>query len=134
MIDHENEIFGIIYRAVMDFRDDVYVTSEKANAPASFPAVYVEQTDSYNPRQYEQVSTYKETAAKVVTTVEVYSNKLSGKRQEAKSIFAVIDTAMRSNGFRRTMQNYLDLTDINNNAVNNAVIRLLARYERLYTE
>ena len=118
----------------MDFRDDVYVTSEKANAPASFPAVYVEQTDSYDPRQYEQVSTYKETAAKVVTTVEVYSNKLSGKRQEAKSIFAVIDTAMRSNGFRRTTQNYLDLTDINNNAVNKAVIRLLARYERLYTE
>jgi hypothetical protein len=134
MIDHENEIFGFIYRAVMDFRRDIYVTSEKANSPASFPCVYVEQTDSYNPRQYEQVSTYKETAAKVVTTVEVYSNKPSGKRQEAKSIFAVIDTAMRSNGFRRTTQNYLDLTDINNNAVNKAVIRLLARYERLYTE
>ena len=134
MIDHENEIFGFIYRAVMDFRSDVYVTSEKANAPAAFPCVYIEQTDSYNPRQYEQISTYKETVAKIVTTVEVYSNKPSGKRQEAKSIFAVIDTAMRSHGFRRTTQNYLDLTDINNNAVNKAVIRLLARYERLYTE
>lgn len=134
MIDHENEIFGFIYQAVMNFRNDVYVTSEKSNAPDSFPCVYIEQTDSYNPRQYEQISTYKETAAKIVTTVEVYSNKPSGKRQEAKSIFAVIDTAMRSHGFRRTTQNYLDLTDINNNAVNKAVIRLLARYERLYTE
>lgn len=71
---------------------------------------------------------------RVVTTVEVYSNKTSGKRQEAKSIFAVVDDVMRRNGFRRTMQNYLDLTDINDNAVNKAVIRLLARYERLYTE
>jgi hypothetical protein len=134
MIDHENEIFGFIYQAVMNFRNDVYVTSEKSNAPASFPCVYIEQTDSYNPRQYEQISTYKETVAKIVTTVEVYSNKPSGKRQEAKSIFAVVDDVMRRNGFRRTMQNYLDLTDINDNAVNKAVIRLLARYERLYTE
>ena len=134
MIDHENEIFGFIYRAVMDFRNDVYVTSEKANAPASFPCVYVEQTDSYNPRQYEQISSYKENVTRVVTTVEVYSNRPSGKRQEAKSIFAVVDDVMRRNGFRRTMQNYLDLTDINDNAVNKAVIRLLARYERLYTE
>jgi len=134
MIDHENEIFGFICRAVMDFRNDVYVTSEKANAPASFPCVYVEQTDSYNPRQYEQISSYKENVVRVVTTVEVYSNKPAGKRQEAKSIFAVVDDVMRRNGFRRTMQNYSDLTDINDNAVNKAVIRLLARYERLYTE
>jgi hypothetical protein len=69
-----------------------------------------------------------------VTTVEVYSNKPSGKRQEAKSILTVVDDALRRNGFHRTTQNYLDLTDINDNAVNKAVIRLLARYERLYTE
>jgi hypothetical protein len=134
MIDYENKIFGIIYQAVTDYDSDIYVTKEKSVAPPSFPAVYVEQTDSYNPPEYAMISSYEEVAARVVTTVEVYSAKPSGKRQEAKSIFAVIDTAMRRNGFRRTTQNYLDLTDINNNAINKAVIRLLARYERLYVE
>ena len=128
MIDYENQIFKIIYDAVNGYDPDIYVTKEKSVAPPSLPAVYVEETDSYNPVEYQQVSSYKEIAARVVTTVEVYSNKPSGKRQEAKSILTVVDDALRDHGFRRTMKNYLDLTD-NNNA---AIIRLLARYERLF--
>ena len=128
MIDHENEIFKIIYDAVTAYDNTIYVTSEKAVAPPSFPAVYVEETDSYNPAEYSWISSYKEVAARVVTTVEVYSAKPSGKRQEAKSILTVVDDALRANGFRRTMKNYLDLTDNNNTSI----IRLLARYERLF--
>lgn len=129
MIDHENEIFSIIYQAVMNYDSTIYVTKEKSVAPPSFPAVYVEETDSYNPAEYQWISSYEEVAARVVTTVEVYSAKPSGKRQEAKSILTVVDDALRRNGFRRTTKNYLDLTDNNNTAI----IRLLARYERLYT-
>lgn len=128
MIDHENEIFNIIYTAVTGYQSGIYVTKEKSVAPPSFPAVYVEQTDSYNPPEYAMISSYAEVAARVVTTVEVYSAKPSGKRQEAKSILTVVDNALRRNGFRRTTQNYLDLTDNNNTSI----IRLLARYERLY--
>ena len=130
MIDYENQIFKIIYDAVTDYDSDIYVTKEKSVAPPSFPAVYVEQTDSYNPPEYAMVSSYEEVAVRVVTTVEVYSNKPSGKRQEAKSILTVVDDALRRNGFRRTTQNYLDLTDNNNNEI----IRLLARYERLFVK
>ena len=111
-----------------DFDNTIYVTKEKAVAPPSFPAVYVEQTDSYNPHEYAQISSYEEVATRVVTTVEVYSNKPSGKRQEAKTILMVVDDALRRNGFRRSTANYLDLTDNNNTAI----IRLLARYERLF--
>ena len=128
MIDHENEIFGIVYQALADYDNTIYVTSEKSDMPPSFPTVYVEETDSYNPARYSQVSSYEEVAARVVTTVEVYSNKSSGKRQEAKSILTVVDNALRANGFRRTAKNYLDLTDNNNKSI----IRLLARYERLF--
>ena len=130
MIDYENKIFKIVYDAVAEYDPDIYVTSEKSVAPPSFPAVYVEETDSYNPAEYAQVSSYKEVAARVVTTIEVYSAKPSGKRQEAKTILAVVDDALRNNGFRRTMKNYLDLTDSNNKYI--TIIRLLARYERLY--
>ena len=130
MIDYENQIFKMIYDAVTGYDSDIYVTKEKSVAPPAFPAVYVEQTDSYNPPEYQQVSSYEEIAARVVTTVEVYSNKPSGKRQEAKSILTVVDDALRRNGFRRTTQNYLDLTDNNNTEI----IRLLARYERLFVQ
>lgn len=128
MIDYENQIFKIIYDAVTGCDQDIYVTKEKSVAPPFFPAVYVEETDSYTPSVYTQVSSYAEVATRVVTTVEVYSNKSSGKRQEAKSILTVVDDALRRNGFRRTTKNYLDLTDNNNHPI----IRLLARYERLY--
>ena len=130
MIDYENQIFKMIYDAVTGYDSDIYVTKEKSVAPPSFPAVYVEQTDSYNPPEYAMVSSYEEVAVRVVTTVEVYSAKPSGKRQEAKSILTVVDDALRRNGFRRTTQNYLDLTDSNNTAI----IRLLARYERLFVK
>lgn len=78
MIDYENQIFKIVYDAVTDYDSDIYVTKEKSVAPPSFPAVYVEQTDSYNPPEYAMISSYEEVAARVVTTVEVYSAKPSG--------------------------------------------------------
>lgn len=130
MIDYENKIFAIVYQAVRDYDSDIYVTTEKDVAPPSFPTVYVEETDSYNPVKYRWISSYKEVAVREVTTVEVYSNKPSGKRQEAKSILTVVDDALQRNGFRRTTKNYLDLTDNNNTAI----IRLLARYERLFVK
>ena len=128
MIDHENEIFKIIYDAVMAHDNTIYVTKEKSVAPESFPVVYVEEIDSYNPPQYSWISSYAEVATRVVTAVRIYSNKSSGKRQEVKSILTVVDDALRRNGFRRTAKNYLDWADINNKSI----IELYARYERLY--
>lgn len=136
MIDVESKIFNIIYEAVMAYDNTIYVTSEVAVAPPSFPAVYVEQIDSYNPPQF-RISSRAETYAVVVTDVEVYSNASDGKRAEAKSILTVIDDKLRSEGFRRTTMNYTDLTDNRNSSVSNrnqTIIRLLGRYEVLVNE
>lgn len=136
MIDVESKIFNIIYDAVMAYDNTIYVTSEVAVAPPSFPAVYVEQIDSYDPPQF-RISSRAETYAVVVTDVEVYSNAPNGKRAEAKSILTVIDDKLRSEGFRRTTMNYTDLTDNRNSSVSNrnqTIIRLLGRYEVLVNE
>ena len=133
MIDIENKIFKIVYDAVMVHDDTIYVTSETSNAPPSFPAVYVEQIDSYDPAEF-RTSSHEELYAAVVFDVQVFSNKPSGKKAEAKSIFAVIDDALRAAGLRRTMSNYVDLTDNRNSSVSNrnqSIIRLLGRYECL---
>ena len=133
MIDVEYKIFNIIYNAVMAYDNTIYVTSETSIAPPSYPAVYVEQVDSYNPPEF-RISSRVEPFACIVTDVQVYSNKESGKKAEAKSIFAVIDDALRREGLRRVTSNYVDLTDNRNSSVSNrnqAIIRLLGRYECL---
>ena len=133
MIDIESKIFTIVYNAVQAYNSSIYVTSEYAIAPPSFPAVYVEQIDSYDPPEF-RISTHEELYAAVVFNVEVYSNKADGKKADAKSIFTVIDNALRGAGLRRTTSNYVDLTDNRNSSVSNrnqAIIRLLGRYECL---
>lgn len=133
MIDIENKVFKIVYDAVMAYDDSIYVTSETSQTPDSFPAVYVEQIDSYDPPEF-RISTKEELYAAVVFDVQVFSNKPSGKKAETKSIFTVIDDALRSAGFGRITSNYVDLTDNRNSSVSNrnqSIIRLLGRYECL---
>ena len=133
MIDIENKVFKIVYDAVMAHDPNIYVTSESSNAPPSFPTVYVEQIDSYDPAEF-RVSSREELYAAVVFDVQVFSNKPAGKKAEVKSILAVIDDALRAAGLRRTMSNYVDLTDNRNSSVSNrnqSIIRLLGRYECL---
>lgn len=133
MIDIEYKVFNIIYTAVQAYDSSIYVTSEYAIAPPSFPAVYVEQIDSYTPPEF-RISSREEPYAAFTFNVEVYSNKPDGKKQEAKNILTVIDDALRIAGLRRTMSNYVDLTDNRNSSVSNrnqSIIRLLGRYECL---
>lgn len=133
MIDIEDKVFAIVYYAVMAHDDTIYVTSEDAGVPKEFPAVKVEQIDSYDPSEF-RISSRKELYAAVTFDVQVFSNKPAGKKAEAKSIFAVIDDALRAAGLRRTMSNYVDLTDNRNSSVSNrnqSIIRLLGRYECL---
>lgn len=133
MIDVESKIFKIIYDAAMAHSDKIYVTTESAIAPPSFPAVYVNFKDNYVPARFS-VSSRKEIYAAVTVDVEVYTNSPSGKRAEAKSILSDIDAVLAVNGFRRSMMNYTDLTDNRNSSVSNrnqSIIRLLGRYEVL---
>lgn len=136
MINIESKVFKIVYDAVQAYDPTIYVTSESAIAPTSFPCVYFEQIDFYNPMQFH-TSSHKELYAAFAYNVEVYSNKPSGKRLEVQTIFAVIDDALRAAGLRRTTANYVDLTDNRNSSVSNrnqSIIRLLGRYECLADE
>ena len=133
MIDVENKIFKLIYDAAMAHSSAIYVTTESATAPPSFPAVYVEFIDNYVPTRYH-VSSRTEIYAAVTVDVEVYTNSPSGKRAEAKSILSDIDAVLAVQGFRRSSMNYTDLTDNRNSSVSNrnqSIIRLLGRYEVL---
>lgn len=125
MIDIENRVFTMVYNAIMaSAYSDAYVDSEIANVPPRFPAVYVIQTDSYEPRRARS-SSREELFNHITFDIEVYSNKASGKKSEAKAIMKIVDDVMRLDGFRRTDLNFVDLTVKTNNTV---VARLLSRY------
>jgi hypothetical protein len=115
----------MVYNAIMDSPySNAYVDAEIANVPPRFPAVYVIQTDSFEPRNARS-SSRQELFNHITFDIEVYSNKASGKKSEAKAIMKIIDDVMRLDGFRRTDLNFVDLTETTNNTV---VARLLSRY------
>lgn len=125
MIDIENKIFQIVYDAVMQYDDSIYVTSEISVAPASFPAVYVLETDNSAPAKF-RISSREEAYAEIHFKISIYSNKSSGSKAEIKPILMAIDNALRGAGLRKTTDRYFYPED--------SVTQRTARYECLADE
>ena len=124
MIDYENRIFKIVYDAVRFYNPDIFITTQLSKAPASFPCVSFEQMDSYLSEDKTD-SSREQHMVTGVYQICVYSNKASGKRQEAKQIHSIIDDAMTVNGFRRTQLQYQNLVD----STNVDILRLISQYD-----
>lgn len=101
----------------------VFVTSEYVEAPPSFPAVSIIENGNSVVQRYRTLNI--ENAAIVMYEVNVYSNKASGKKQEAKDIAATLDEAFANIGFTRTMRNQVaNLNDA-------TIYRIVCRYEAI---
>ena len=100
MLDFLNEIFTTVATAVRATHSDVTVTGEYTRKPSKLPAVTLDETE--NVMVGELVDSSKEERYSGLTyRLQVFSNKTSGKKAEARAIFATADGAMRSLGFRR---------------------------------
>lgn len=100
MLDFLNEIFTTVATAVRAAHSDVTVTGEYTRKPSKLPAVTLDETE--NVVVGELVDSSKEERYSGLTyRLQVFSNKTSGKKAEARAIFATADGAMRSLGFRR---------------------------------
>lgn len=100
MIDFNNEIFTNVAKAVRDNHVGTTVTGEYTRKPSKFPAVTVDETSNVMVDWLED-SSNEEKFAGVNYRLQVFSNKQSGKRAEARAIFATADAEMRRMGFRR---------------------------------
>ena len=105
MIDIEHKIFTIVYNAVMQYDDSIYVSSSVESAPASFPAVYVLETDNSAPAKF-RISSREEAYAEIHFKISIYSNKPEGRKAEIKPILIAIDNALRGAGLRKTEDRY----------------------------
>ena len=102
MINVEQEIFNIIAKAVRNAYPKAYVIGEYVKAPSQFPCISIVEMDN---TIYErtQTSGSLENHADVSYEVNIYSNKISGKKSECKSIASLIDNEFATLGFSRTM-------------------------------
>lgn len=123
MIDLENDIYTAVATALRTAHPSVYVTGEYVNAPPSFPAVSIVENGNSVVQRYRTLNI--ENAAAVMYECNVYSNRASGKKSEAKAIAATLDEVFASIGFTRTMRNQVpNLNDA-------TIYRVVCRYEAI---
>ena len=121
MIDLENEIYTHVSNYITTNYGSISISGEYSNTPDSFPhvsiveednSVYENGIDSGNIENYSTL-TYE---------FNIYSNKPSGRKQEAKDIASVIDQCMESLGFIRIVKTYIS---------DSKVFRLITRYQAI---
>lgn len=100
MIDFNNEVFHTVATATRNDHIGVTVIGEYTRQPSKFPLVTLDETRNVMVEHLED-SSKEENFAGVTYRLQVFSNKQSGKRAEARAIFATADTEMRKMGFRR---------------------------------
>lgn len=100
MIDVENELFTVVATALRSSFSNIYVTGEAVDAPSKFPCVVFYEDDNYI-SQVDMDSSWDEKFAVLRYRVDIYSNKASGRKSEAKAIRAVIEPLLYRRNFTR---------------------------------
>ncbi len=100
MIDFNNETFTSVATAVRNNHVGTTVTGEYTRMPSKFPTVTLDEIVNVMVDRLED-SSNEERYAGVTYRLQVFSNKQSGKKAEARAIFATADAEMRRMGFRR---------------------------------
>lgn len=100
MNDFMNEIFTAVAVPVRKAYPDVTMTGEYTRKPSSFPAVTLDETENVIVDRLED-SSNEESYSGLSYRLQVFSNKVKGKKAEARAIFATADIIMRRLGFRR---------------------------------
>ena len=126
MIDIENVVYNRVATAFSNSYPNGSSYGEATETPAKFPCLTLTEQDN---------STYtgsldaemKEHDAWVMYDLNVYSNKVSGAKQECKAIMALADSEMLSMGFTRMYCNPTKNFD-------SRIYRMTARYRAVVSE
>lgn len=100
MLDFLNEIFTTVAAGVRTEHPGTNVSGEYVRKPSHFPAVTLDETENVTVGALVD-SSDEEKFAGLRYRLQVFSNKESGKKAEARAIFATADNLMRGMGFRR---------------------------------
>ena len=100
MNDFLNEIFTLVAKKLRSAYADIFVTGEYTRQPSKFPAVTLDEIENVAVEELLDSSRQEKYSA-LTYRLQVFSNRESGKKAEARKIFATADQEMRQLGFRR---------------------------------
>lgn len=100
MIDHQNEIFTKVATAVREKHTGATVTGEYTRRPSNFPTVTLDEIENVTVGSLVDSSCVEKFSG-ATYRLQVFSNKVGGKKAEARDIFATADSVMLGLGFRR---------------------------------
>lgn len=100
MIDYLNEIFTAVAVPLRQAHEGITVSGEYTRMPSKFPAATLDEIANVTVDELED-SSVAEKYSSLTYRLQVFSNKQSGKKAEARAIFATADSVMRGLGFRR---------------------------------
>lgn len=100
MIDCQNEIFTDVANVVRSAHPGTTVTGEYTRSPSQFPTVTLDEIENVTVASLTD-SSHEEKHAGLSYRLQVFSNKMGGKKNEARAIFATADSVMRGLGFHR---------------------------------
>lgn len=126
MIDIENKVLSVVREAVLAQYPTASVYGEYVETPESFPCVTVVEDTNYT-YVYTKDEQLDEHHCEVQYAVNVYSDKQTGAKLEARAILAVADEAMQGMKFWRTMSRQVPNVD-------RTIYRVLARYRAVIGE
>lgn len=121
MIDLESDIFDAVAKAIESAHAGVTCGSTYNPSPAKLPFVSIVEADN---RVNEQMRTTNiENAVIVMYECNIYTNKPSNRKAEAKAIAATMDAKFAEIGFTRTLKSETpNFNDV-------SIYRLTCRYE-----
>ena len=100
MIDYLNEIFTSVATKVREEHPGITITGEYTRQPSKFPTATLDEIENVIVDRLED-SSDTERYSGLTYRLQVFSNKQSGKKAEARAIFATADGVLRGLGFRR---------------------------------
>ena len=100
MIDYLNEIFTTVATTLREKHSEITVTGEYTRMPSKFPSATLDEIENVTVNALED-SSAAENFSGLSYRLQVFSNRQSGKKAEARAIFATADSTMRGLGFRR---------------------------------
>lgn len=123
MVDIELDVYTKVFQGLREKYPTLTIFDETILAPSVFPCVCLEETDNfiYTP---SITGTSTENVVEVVYEVNIYSNKIVGKKAECKELFSEVDDILTKIGLVRKLKRFVPLDDTTK-------ARLFGRYTAL---
>lgn len=104
MIDIENEVFSLLSDHLESKFPGINMAGDTVAAPSEFPCAALEEVDNYSDVRTQDTGS-NENHAVLMYELAVFSNKVAGRKAEAKSIASEASDFLQKLGFTRKSMN-----------------------------